>query len=60
MGGEAGISGLLDWLDGVLYTTMEYTIRRLYMSTLRLSRFYAADKTSLIGRFSKMEGHVVY
>jgi len=60
MGGEAGISGLLDWLDGVLYTTMEYTIRRLYMSTLRLSKPYDADKTSLIGRLNKIEGQVVY
>jgi hypothetical protein len=39
---------------------MEYNTRRLYMATRRLSRFYAPDKTSLIDRFSKMEGQVVY
>jgi DNA-binding FrmR family transcriptional regulator len=37
---------------------MEYSIRRLYMATPRLSKSYAADKTSLISRFNKMEGQV--
>jgi hypothetical protein len=49
MGGEAGISGLLDRSDVVLYTTTEYTTRRLYITIPRLSKSYDADKTSLIG-----------
>ena len=30
------------------------------MATPRLSKSYAADKDSLIGRLNKMEGQVVY
>lgn len=31
---------------------------RLYMTTPRLSKSYAADKASLIGRLNRMEGQV--
>jgi DNA-binding FrmR family transcriptional regulator len=37
---------------------MEYITRRFYMATPRLSKFYAADKASLVGWLNKIEGHV--